>query len=244
MVELPLSTTTSPVPSGMPRVVVSKQAIVLEGDLSSLVALPPPDRWANGVDAQYKRNGPNDLFLVPLGAALARARQGAAAPIAIGFDASIPYRIVVEVLFTAGQSEYAKYHLLTRTAAGFGAIVSEPPKVQDVRLVQPVALNLAVFVVPGGLVVKGAGGSMAPGCKDVGPGITLPRGAGGHDLAGLRACAASLRALDPRFAAETQATITANPDVPFGEIVAVMDALRVDPSGQVGFPDVHFGVAR
>jgi biopolymer transport protein ExbD len=226
-------------------VVVSRQAIALEGDPSSTIALPPPDRWAEGVDASYKRSGPNDLSLVPLAAALKPARAGEHKALAVAFDASIPYRIVVEVLFTAGQSGYDSYYLLARTAAGFGAIVIRPPRIGRLPQPPPPALNLAVFIVSDGIAVKTSSGNVGPGCTGaLGPGLAVPRGAWGHDFAGLRACAASVRAQSPAFATETQATLTANPNVPFGEIVAAMDALREEPSGRAGFPDIHFGVAR
>src|SRR5581483_2742791 len=128
---------------------------------------------------------------------------------------------------------------------GFGAIVTTPPRIRDLLGRPGVrALNLAVVVAPGGLSVKTSSGNVAPGCAGPGPGVTLPRGPGGLDLAGLRACAAFLRAQDPQFAEETQAGLRAEPDVPFGEVVAVMDALRVEPSGREGFPDIHFGVTR
>jgi hypothetical protein len=245
-ITLPFSTTTSPVPVGMPRVLISRQAIALAGDSSSLVPLPPPDRWANGVDAAYKRGGPDGLYLVPLAAALTRAGRGDGAPLAVGVDASVPYRVLIEVLFTARQSGYERYHLLARTAAGFGAVIVTPPTMSGRRLEAPItpSLNLAVLVVSAGIALKASGGNIAPGCAGVGPGITLPRGPGGLDLAGLRACAAAARQSDPRFAQETQAIVIPNPDTPFSEIVAVMDALRVEPSGREGFPDIHFGIAR
>jgi hypothetical protein len=92
--------------------------------------------------------------------------------------------------------------------------------------------------------LKTASGNIAPGCATLGAGLTLPRGPGGLDLAGLQACAAAAKNSDPRFAAEALATLVANPDIPFGELVAVMDALRTEPSGQPGFPDIAFGILR
>jgi hypothetical protein len=77
-----------------------------------------------GVDARYKRGGPNDLFIVPLGNALMAARKtDVAVRRAKGLDPSsseaiiiadknTPYRLLLEVLFTLGQSEFGKYHLM------------------------------------------------------------------------------------------------------------------------------------
>jgi biopolymer transport protein ExbD len=76
------------------------------------------------VDAKYKRSGPNDLFIVPLANALSHARETDKAVRAVkGLDPSsseamivadetTPYRLLVEVFFTLGQSEFGKYHLM------------------------------------------------------------------------------------------------------------------------------------
>lgn len=241
--QLPFSTARGPVPPGVPVALISRQAIVLQGDDASLIPVPPdPSR---GVDAAYKRSGPNDLYLVPLAAALARSPLRGAGAIAIGADASVPYRLLIEVLFTAGQSEIGTFHLLVQTAAGPGAITTHAPRVGG-SWGQPAtpALNLSVIVVRDGMAVKTSGGNIAPGCAAVGPGLAFPRGPAGLDLAGLQACATAARQSDPRFDGDHQATLTANPDIAVGEVVAVMDALRTEPSGRALFPEIAFGVPR
>ena len=77
-----------------------------------------------GVGAQHKRGGPNDLYIVPLGNVLMAARKtDIAIRKAKGLDTSsseaiiiadkgTPYRLFIEVLFTLGQSEFGKYHLM------------------------------------------------------------------------------------------------------------------------------------
>ena len=242
-IQLPFSTTRAPVPPTLPTVLISRRAIVVRGDDASLIPLPP-DQAASGADAAYKRNGRNDLYLVPLAAALARAARDATGALAIGADAGVPYRVLLGVLFTASQSQYPTFHFLTRTSTGFGSIETHVPKIRGSALVGPAmpTLNLTLLMTAGGLSVKAAGESIAPGCAGIGPGLTFPRGPGGVDLTALSACAASLRQKGPSFASETQAVVVPSSDVPFGEIVAVMDALRVEPSGRVGFPDIAFGV--
>ena len=78
----------------------------------------------SGVDARYKRSGPNDLYIVPLANALRSAREtdkrvraakGLDTSTSEGIivaDSTTPYRLLIEVLFTLGQSEYGKYHLM------------------------------------------------------------------------------------------------------------------------------------
>jgi biopolymer transport protein ExbD len=105
-------------------VTISKTQILV-GD-EKILGLPGRESLVQaGVDARYKRSGPNDLFIVPLGNALMAARKtDMAVRRAKGLDPSsseaiviadkgTPYRLLMEVLFTLGQSEYGKYHLMT-----------------------------------------------------------------------------------------------------------------------------------
>jgi biopolymer transport protein ExbD len=104
-------------------VTVSKTQILVGDD--KILTLPGRESLAQaGVDARHKRGGPNDLFIVPLGNALMSARKtDIAIRRAKGLDPSsseaiviadkgTPYRLLMEVLFTLGQSEYGKYHLM------------------------------------------------------------------------------------------------------------------------------------
>jgi biopolymer transport protein ExbD len=116
--------TTEPAQEGT-SVIISKTQILVGEDPHPIVLLPGRDSLAqSGIDAKYKRNGPNDLYIVPLANALQSARQtDKLIKQAKGIDASsseaiviadntTPYRLLIEVLFTLGQSEYAKYHLM------------------------------------------------------------------------------------------------------------------------------------
>jgi biopolymer transport protein ExbD len=104
-------------------VTISKTQILVGDD--KILTLPGRESLAQaGVDARFKRSGPNDLFIVPLGNALMAARKtDVAVRRAKGLDPSsseaiviadkgTPYRLLMEVLFTLGQSEYGKYHLM------------------------------------------------------------------------------------------------------------------------------------
>src|SRR3982751_548598 len=104
-------------------VTVSKSQILVGDD--KILTLPGRESLAQaGVDARFKRSGPNDLFIVPLGNALVAARKtDLAVRRAKGLDPSsseaiviadkgTPYRLLMEVLYTLGASEYGKYHLM------------------------------------------------------------------------------------------------------------------------------------
>ncbi len=112
-------------------VTISKTQILV-GD-AKILTLPGRESLAQaGVDARFKRSGPNDLFIVPLGNALMSARKtDVAVRRAKGLDPSsseaiviadkgTPYRLLIEVLFTLGQSEYGKYHLMVMQSKTLG----------------------------------------------------------------------------------------------------------------------------
>jgi biopolymer transport protein ExbD len=112
-------------------VTVSKTQILVGDD--KILTLPGRESLAQaGVDARFKRSGPNDLFIVPLGNALMSARKtDIAVRRAKGLDPSsseaiviadkgTPYRLLMEVLFTLGQSEYGKYHLMVIQSKSLG----------------------------------------------------------------------------------------------------------------------------
>ncbi len=105
--------------------VISKSAILLGEEGEPVVRLPSRDQLAqSGLDAQYKRSGPSDLYIVPLARRLENARKidkavrtakgqrSDSSEAIIIADATTPYRLLIEVLYTLGQSEFGKYHLL------------------------------------------------------------------------------------------------------------------------------------
>ena len=106
-------------------VVISKSQILVGDDPNPIVLLPSREQLSqSGVDAKYKRSGPNDLYIVPLANALSHARETdkairaakgmdpSSSEAIIVADATTPYRLLIEVLFTLGQSEFGKYHML------------------------------------------------------------------------------------------------------------------------------------
>ncbi len=109
-------------------IVISKTQILVGDDPNPVVLLPGPEQLAqSGVDTKYKRSGPNDMYIVPLANALSNARDTdkkiraakgqdtSSSEAVIVADATTPYRLLLEVLFTAGQAEFGKYHLMVRS---------------------------------------------------------------------------------------------------------------------------------
>jgi biopolymer transport protein ExbD len=101
-------------------VLISKSQIVVD---DNTVCTVPTDA-THGVEAKFKRSGPTDLYIVPLANALqswrerdrqvrlATGKDPSASEAMVIADSGTPYRLLVEVLFTLGQSEFAKFHLM------------------------------------------------------------------------------------------------------------------------------------
>jgi biopolymer transport protein ExbD len=103
-------------------------------------------------------------------------------------------------------------------------------------------LRLTALVTGDGVAIKTAGGGLAPGCEQLGGGLTVPNRGGEVDVAALAACARRIKS-QPEAAQETQVTLTASPNVPYEVVVRVMDALRSDEGGEL-FPNVTLGAVR
>lgn len=101
-------------------VLISKSQIVVD---DNFICQVPADA-THGVEGKYKRTGPTDLYIVPLANALqswrerdrqvrlATGKDPSASEALVIADSNTPYRLLVEVLFTLGQSEFAKFHLM------------------------------------------------------------------------------------------------------------------------------------
>jgi biopolymer transport protein ExbD len=137
--------------------------------------------------------------------------------------------------------------------------VRAPASGRKIGVTRPEGLELTVLVLKDGYFLKTRDASIAPGCRAVcvgSCGATVPRVAASsdesldrarYDADALTACARTLKdAFEsdaPELARETQVMISANPDVPFQEVVRAMDALRRDGRGEL-FSDVALGVWR
>jgi biopolymer transport protein ExbD len=123
--QLPASDMTTEAAQEGVVVVISKSQILVGDDANPVVLLPSREQLAqSGVDAKYKRTGPTDLFIVPFANALSHARDNdklirkakgldpSTSEAIIVADAQTPYRLLIEVLYTLGQSEFGKYHLM------------------------------------------------------------------------------------------------------------------------------------
>jgi biopolymer transport protein ExbD len=107
-------------PEGLAVIVSKSQIIVGE----TVVCPVPPDAAQYGIEAKYKRGSRNDYMIVPLGSSLQawrdadkriRAATGKdpnhSEAILIA-DVTTPYRLLTEVMYTLGQTEFSKFHMM------------------------------------------------------------------------------------------------------------------------------------
>ena len=130
---LPISDVSGgPTADGVP-VTISKTQILV--DSNQVVNLPGRESLVqSGVGAQYKRSGANDMYIVPLGNTLQEARrldrmileaQGKNSSMSeaiIIADRTTPFRLLAEVLFTLGDSEFGKFHLMVLQQGGTATV--------------------------------------------------------------------------------------------------------------------------
>lgn len=106
-------------------VVVTKSQILVADNPDPVVLLPSRESLAqSGLDAKYKKSGINDLHIVPLSEALLHVRETdkrvrrakgldpSTSEAIVIVDESTPYRLLIEVLYTLGASQFGKYHLM------------------------------------------------------------------------------------------------------------------------------------
>jgi biopolymer transport protein ExbD len=107
---------------------ISKTQIVVGDEGRAVAEYSNREQLAqSGLDAKYKRSGAQDLYIQPLAQVLTKYRdfdkqlkesKGLPADTSeaiIVADDTTPYRLLFEVLYTCGQSEFGKFHLMART---------------------------------------------------------------------------------------------------------------------------------
>jgi biopolymer transport protein ExbD len=107
---------------------ISKTQIVVGDDARPVAEYSNREQLAqSGLDAKYKRSGAQDLYIQPLAQVLTKYRDidkqvkeskgqpSDTSEAIIVADETTPYRLLFEVLYTCGQSEFGKFHLMART---------------------------------------------------------------------------------------------------------------------------------
>lgn len=123
--KLPPSVLTSQPSENGVALFITKSQIIVGDNPEPVVLLPERSQLAStGLDGRYKRDGINGLYITPLGNALqvvrdqdkaikgAKGEDSSKSEAIIIADKDTPYRLLLEVLFTLGQSEFGKFHLM------------------------------------------------------------------------------------------------------------------------------------
>jgi biopolymer transport protein ExbD len=91
------------------------------------------------IASSAKPDGPDSFLVAPLRQALERAGKDLRTRVAaIVMDARLPYRLLVEVLFTVNQAGFSTYQLVGRRVdGGAGAVIFSPPRSGPVQAGAP-----------------------------------------------------------------------------------------------------------
>ncbi len=199
------------------------------GDPPKLLFPLGDDRNA-GAPAQYKRLGVTDFFLTPLGAAIDRA---SARRVFLVVDTATPYRLLSEVLFTAGQQGISRWDFAVVRDGHPRSFAVYPPRAsaEEIGGVKVLVLRDTFEVYLKAPGRKGAAEPwkpLAPGCERASA-IVAPL----RDGTQLDECLATVR----RVAGKIVPQVTAGPEIPFGRVLLAVDRVRA------GFGDVEMAVA-
>ncbi len=245
-----------------PTVLISKTS--LRAPLSDLL-LPIPKDAALGMGAQDKRGDPKSFYIDKLGQSLAWTRDQLR-EIAMELHADVndfsllvladrdtPFRLLAEVIFTGAQNEWTTFTLAVGNGDKLAAFQTTlpvdyrpqqkggpPPAPSSIGalLERTKKLHLTLQLATGGISVRASGDNLAPGCKGVGPGVTI----GADDFASLKRCVASVKASASEWSKETEVQIQAQPSVPYEMLIDTIDAIRAAEDGSILFPDFSLGL--
>jgi len=215
---------------------VTEREILLDGvKLVELGTLA--EQAKSGVNERFKRRGPNDLEIVPLSAALDRRRiQIPGDRVRIELAEATPYRIVVEVMYSAGQSGVTAMQLFIpasppHTAIELDAELPTKPRTEP---------SAVFFPLGDGIKIKHREHNVVPGCQSYGAGTAVPN-SDGYDLKAFATCWKYLNSSNPDLTVR-DGIVAANPGVQALDVLRIANVARCgEPSctgRRVGFPFV------
>jgi biopolymer transport protein ExbD len=215
------------------------------------VALPPLEEMkTQGLGRDVKQE-PNRLYVLPLAEAIQRSLSGQSSAV-LYVDVTIPYRALIEILFTLSSVGVSRYLLATDSnATESNASGSAPGTTRGWTTYEPRGQPLGVvtvLMVNLGFALRLLDQVVDPGCSGVGGGVpgevAVRKLEGGCDYGGLTRCLESLRPAIANAASTSGgeaslAQITANFATPYFEIIGAVDALS-----QAGITEFQFKVAK
>jgi hypothetical protein len=216
---------------------VSKTMVVVDG--RAVLKLPPLEQMGGSGAGPAAKRGPNDLFILPLGDSFEKLEKPAVSAV-LYLDADLPFRLLVELVFTINQSGADRLMLATHHAAPV-----DPDRAHGFRLtIGARSAAYTTFLVADGMSVKSLGANVAPGCQSTGAGLAVPKTGESYDFKAFTACIVALKP-DAERASQTQdvnpmlLALTANPATRYEDIVLTMQAAR-----DAGLEDFQLKIAR
>lgn len=195
--ELPISERTELVPDGAYPVFISRSELLVGTPPRHVLDLPPvAGRARSGVGAPHK-NAELGGHILPLAKALAtrvcdaNGRVGSTAVVHV--DATMQYRVLVEVLFTLSELGYGELFIAARASSR----VNDSQPLRGVRLRVRRSADVRVIVTESGLwLTDGDGAELGPDCRPWTPQPTPESRSTGLSMADVQRCIESLTAED------------------------------------------------
>jgi len=227
---------------------VTRDSVSLEGAAKPLFSVTGNGR--DGADGALKLNGPDDYFITSFGEALtqARAKGLTGDRLHVVIDPDVSYRLLLELLFTAGQMKVTVFDLEEKGVPGRLFRVESSVEV-------PVAsgaavdgrLGLALSFTADGVGMATVKGNILPECAQrpvaFGPRLTFPNVDGAIDLLALRTCATRAKATRAELEGTSVVTLLASAKDPptFDAIARVAVTIHGDDAHPL-FPDIRLAM--
>ncbi len=209
---------------------MSERLIRVEED--EALELPPlAEQWSEGLGRKAKRGDPHSPALAD---SFARARA-ARSSVVLFIDRQIPFRVVLEILFTLGQEGVERFVLATSLPeSSVKAIAGFDRRPIDLKK----AGTFTVFVVSGGISVKVRGSNVATGCGGLGEGLAVPHSNDGHDFSELTRCLRALQGMPGGASGSSDDTlgfVLASARTRYDDLLRTIAALRAAGVTSFGF---------
>ncbi len=243
--------------------VISKSAILIGPEGEPVLRLPSREELIRTGVAATSPGGTAGSLLIPslakrVAAAVHHARKrdlakwrppfGGTAEAVVVADEETPYRVVVEVLYTLGQSKVGRYHLMVMKGAGQAkpdggapTLPTAPPAGPPLQAIGGKKnLALSAHIDGEGITLRTGTDTIASGCNELGSSVTVPKKDDQHDWGALASCLQRIKAVYPT---DTSSVLSAEFDTPYRIVIRLMDELR-GLRGQELFPNTNFAFPR
>ena len=201
---LPSARTAEPAIEDLPVVILTKTKLVLSGVPRASMDLPI------GIESM---SGP---IIVPLQQWLKEAHLKGD-QMAVAIDSAATSELAMEIMATCMDAGFSSFHVAVSQAGTTAQIPLSFGKPDP-----PNAQWLSASVFAGGVVLKVAGGTLAPGCDGLANGVAVSRIDGIIDRDALTRCVSRAH----KDYKTNAASVTVTKKTPFLEVVTLLDAMR------------------